>query len=241
MRDLLADKIALLNQLSSLHGTVPLPQTTVNHTRLREVPSLVSWVSCFNAYVAVLTSDPSARDMLRYSWLLIREARRHGGSGWMEYDRVLCKQRSINPSLAWNTLEPALQAATILGQSTSAGTYCTICRECDHNANQCALSTLQQQLHSTSCTIPQSVANPRPQKRIETLMQICVARNKGLCRRPDCNFRHICHVSTGTQGTLLSRYAGRLVVQECHGSLFWSHCPTSYSQVLSGNLPLCIS
>ena len=192
MRDLLADNIALLNQLSSLHGTVPLPLTTVNRTRLREVPSLVSWLYCFNAYVAVRTSDPSTRDMLTYSRLLIREALRHGGSGWMEYDRVFRKQRSINPCLAWNTLEPALQAATILGQSTSAGTYCTICRECDHNANHCALSTLQQQLHPTSFTTPQSGSNPRPPKRIETLMQICVAWNKGTCRRPDCKFRHVC-------------------------------------------------
>ena len=84
MRDLLANNIALLNQLSSLHGTATLPLTTVNHTRLREVPSLVSWVYCFNAYVAVRTSDPATRDMLAYSRLLIREALRHGGNGWFD-------------------------------------------------------------------------------------------------------------------------------------------------------------
>ena len=192
MQDFLADNIALLDQLSSLHGVVPLPPTTVNHTRLREVPSLVSWLYCFNAYVAVRTSDPSTRDMLTYSRLLIREALRHGGSGWMKYDRVFRKQRSINPCLVWNTLEPALQAATMLGQSTSAGTYCTICRECDHNTKYCALSTLQQQLHFTSSTSPQSESNPHPQKRIETLTQMCVAWNKGSCRRIDRKFRHVC-------------------------------------------------
>ena len=39
-------------------------------------------------YVAVGTPDPAGWDMLAYSWLLIREALRHGGSGWMEYDSV---------------------------------------------------------------------------------------------------------------------------------------------------------
>ncbi len=76
MRDLLADNIALLNQLSSLNGLVNLPANTLNRTRLREVPSLVSWLYCFNSFVAVRTSDPLTRNMLAYSRLLIREARR---------------------------------------------------------------------------------------------------------------------------------------------------------------------
>ena len=62
MRDLLGDNIALLNQLSSLHGTMTLPLGTVNRTRLREVPSLVSWLYCFIAYVAVRTGDQIIRD-----------------------------------------------------------------------------------------------------------------------------------------------------------------------------------
>ena len=106
MHDLLADNFALLNQLSSLQGTVALPQSVVTHTRLREVPSLVSWPYCFNAYIAVCTSDPLARDMLAYSRLLIREALRHGGSGWLEYDRVFRRQLAINPLLSWNTIKP---------------------------------------------------------------------------------------------------------------------------------------
>ena len=140
MRDLLADNIALLNQLSSLHGTVPLPLATVNRTHLREVPSLVSWLYCFNAYLAVRMSDPITRYMLAYFRLLIREALRHGGCGWMEYDCVFRKQLSIKPCLTWNTLELALHAVTILGNRTSTGTFCTICRKCDHNANHCALN-----------------------------------------------------------------------------------------------------
>ena len=191
MRDLLADNIALLSQLSSLQGTLPL--NTANRTTLREVPSLVSWLYCFNAYVAVRTTDQLTRDMLSYSRLLIREALRHGGVGWLEYDRVFRRQVSINPILNWNTLEPGLQAATILGQRTSSGTFCSLCRECDHSTTQCALSPLQQQLHQPQSSNAQRTNTiHRPPRRPETLMSICINWNRGFCVRPDCTYRHIC-------------------------------------------------
>ena len=83
---LLADNIALMSQLSSLQGTLPLPSMTIQRTRVREVPSLVSWMYCFTAYVAIRTQDPLTRQMLAYARLIIHEALRHGGGGWAEYD-----------------------------------------------------------------------------------------------------------------------------------------------------------
>ena len=145
MRNLLADNIALLNQLSSFQGTVTLPRFVVTCTWLGDVPSLVSWLYCYNAYIAVCTSDPLARDMLAYSRLLIREALRHGGSGWLEYDRVFRCQLAINCLLSWNTIDPGLQVATILGQRGSSWMFCTLCCECDHTTSQCALAPVQQQ------------------------------------------------------------------------------------------------
>ena len=191
MRDLLADNIALMSQLSSLHGTIPLPLTTVQRTRLREVPSLVSWMYCFATYVAIRTPDELTRQMLAYARLIIREALRHGGSGWAEYDRVFRRQVAINPALSWNTLEPSLQAATILGHRSSEGVLCTICQECDHTASLCALAPFQQHVQPTPPTTV-SVASYRPPRRPETLQRICVSWNKGNCPRPRCAFHHIC-------------------------------------------------
>ena len=64
MQDLLADNISLLSQLSSLQGVGTLPVPTVHHTRLHEVPSLVSWMYCFAAYVAIRTPDQLTREIL---------------------------------------------------------------------------------------------------------------------------------------------------------------------------------
>ena len=195
MRDLLADNIALLNQLSSLHGTAALPVSTVSRTRLREVPSLVSWLYCFNTYMAVRTSDSLTRNMLAYSRLIIREALRHGGTGWLDYDRIFRRQLAINPLMNWNALDPSLHAATILGQRSSTGVFCTLCQETDHSTSQCALAPLQQQLRPSTSPASRSLQWPtpyRPLKRPETLMRICVSWNKGSCTRPHCTFRHIC-------------------------------------------------
>ena len=129
--------------------------------------------------------------MLAYSRLLIREALRHGGSGWLEYDRVFRRQLAINPLMQWNTIDPGLQAATILGQRTVTGVFCTLCQECDHSADQCALAPIQQQTQvvpqpPSSSTQP---AGTRPPKRPESRLHICINWNKGVCRRDPCTYR----------------------------------------------------
>ena len=145
MRDLLVDNVALHDQLEDLHGSAPLAATPLPfRPRLREVPSLHSWMYCFAAYVAVRSSDPVTRELLAYSRLIIREALRHGGNGWQEYDRSFCRQAAIDSSIPWNTLVPGPQAATLVGSGTGAGVFCTLCREPDHSAPQCALSPVQQ-------------------------------------------------------------------------------------------------
>ena len=193
MSDLLANNVVLLNQLTLFQDTISLSCNTVNRTRLREVPSLVSWLYCFTAYVAVCTSDPLTREMLAYSRLLIQEALRHGGPGWMEYDRVFRWQLAINLAMSWNTLEPGLQAATILGQRTSTGIFCTTCQECDRSASQCALSPLQQQLCASGYTSTSyTPCKSRPPMHPEMWLHIRVNWNKGICRKQHCPFQHIC-------------------------------------------------
>ena len=97
MRDLLADNVALHDQLEDLHGSAPLAATPLPfRPRLREIPSLHSWMYCFAAYVAVRSGDPVTRELLAYSHLIIREALRHGGNGWQEYDRSFRRHRQFH-------------------------------------------------------------------------------------------------------------------------------------------------
>ena len=91
MRDL-----HLHSQLEGLHGQMTFSATPAAfHPRLREVPSLNSWMYCFATYMAVLTTDARTRELLAYCRLIIREATSHTGNGWQEYDRTFRRQAAI--------------------------------------------------------------------------------------------------------------------------------------------------
>ena len=97
------------------------------------------------AYVAIHSTDPLTRDILAYGCLLIRESQRHGGNGWLDYDRVFRQQVAIDALLRWNTLHPGIQASTLVTNAPGPGAFCTLCRENDHGVH-CLTST---SLHST--------------------------------------------------------------------------------------------
>ena len=89
MRELLTDNVSLLQQLDALNVQCALPILPgVKKPRLREVTTL-SWMYCFLAYTALRSSDQATTDRLAYARLVIHEAQRQGGSGWLDYDQVL--------------------------------------------------------------------------------------------------------------------------------------------------------
>ena len=133
MRALLTDNVSLIQQLDTFGGNHAFPSLPgMLRPRLREVTSLPSWIYCFLAYIAIRANDQGVRDMLAYAHLMVREAQRHGGSGWLDYNRVFRQQAALDPSLRWNTLHPGIQAA--IGRTAGSTLLCSICREPDHTA-----------------------------------------------------------------------------------------------------------
>ena len=212
MRDLLSNNVALHDQVEAIQGPIFNAATPAAlRPRIREVPSLISWVSCFLAYVAVGTNDDSTRDMITYCHLIVGEALRYGGQGWQEYDRTFRAPAAIDHFIHWNTLLPDLQAATILGKRTVGGSCCSLCRAVDHSPSQCALGPLQQpsmppqpansRFFKTNFTRRASQLRPRP---------ICTSWNGGCCTYPgNCAFHHVCttcgqrHQARGCKNTPL--------------------------------------
>ena len=186
MRDLLTDNVTVRSHFEDMHGALGVQLLPVNtRPRVREITTLPSWICCFLTYLAVGTSDPTTRDRLAYAILLIREAMRHGGRGWMEYDRLFRQQAAIDPGLAWNTIHPGLQATTVLSQPPQgAGTFCSLCRECDHIAANCALAQFQH---------PTTRATNAPNTSGSAQRRICSSWNDGSCTYPgSCSYQHIC-------------------------------------------------
>ena len=197
MRELLIDNIDLMQRLDSFGTQFSLPSLPGSlKPRLREITSLVPWLHCFLAYVALRTSDPNTEHMLAYGRLIIQVAQQHQGLGWLEYDRVFRQQAAIRPSLEWNKLHTDIQGATILSQAPGRASMCPYCFEYDHKPEQCALLYFQ----SPSAPAVSSSYRP-PARRVqvskspETLLRICASWNHGRCSFPNnCSFRHVCAI-----------------------------------------------
>ena len=187
MRELLADNISLLSHLDSTQG--PLAAGT-SRPRLREVTNLITWCYCFMGFIATSTADQKTRDQLAYARLIIREAQRHGGQGWLDYDHAFRQQVAADPTIPWNILNPSLQASTILGRGgTNSGSFCSLCRGVDHSRNQCALSSLHQR-ESWPMQPPRQFP---PRRRLQG--DICISWNNGACIYPgQCHYRHVCSI-----------------------------------------------
>lgn len=186
MRELLADNISLLHQLETIQGYPPLHILGPARPRLRDVTSLSTWCYCFMGYMAIRTSDTTTRDQLAYGRLILREALRHGGVGWLDYDRAFRQQAAADPTLRWNTLLPGLQASTMLSQRSGQDTlFCTLCREVDHTRAQCALQCLNPPMPRSASTF-----TPAARRRSDN---ICLSWNRGACTYPGyCTYRHVC-------------------------------------------------
>ena len=196
MRELLTDNIALLRQLEEVQpNTAVFHQSPGTHPRLRDISSILTWVYCFLAYCMVRTDDQFVRGLLTYDRLGLREARRYGGSGWIEYDHIFRQQAATDPCIQWNALSPSLVALTFLGSRTDQGAFCTLCQEVDHSPQDCALRVLWEP--PISCPQGTTESQPCPlvshRMRPETLERICVSWNKGRCAYPgSCTLKHKC-------------------------------------------------
>ena len=139
MRDLLPVNITLTECLEAL----PSHRTPSSAPESREVGALATWVTAFATYIAIVAvAHPErVRDMLAYLRLVVREAQKFGGTGWITYDQVFRRNRP-GPDARWDQLDPSLHIAYIASQAESPVTPCAICSEIDHSTEDCALSSV---------------------------------------------------------------------------------------------------
>jgi hypothetical protein len=115
-REMLPDNVALLEQLSTLGNSNPAPTTA----RLRELKDPLSWVFCFMYYIAASSSDPLTQQLAAYGQIVVHLCQKHGGSGWLAYDRLFRLQKAAGVTTSWEEINPSIMAATVLGGGSSA-------------------------------------------------------------------------------------------------------------------------
>ena len=164
----------------------------------REIPDLLSWVQCFGMYTAVMASKYPERvhKLLAYQTLIVREARRCGGRGWLSYDTVF-RQQMVGEwrEEEWGRLNPYLFSSTFLALGTGNRSSCSLCLESDHKEEDCALAK------GKGALPPKQPASREPYYRESTIRQskgklpcsmACFAWNQGECTFQFCKFRHTC-------------------------------------------------
>ncbi len=196
MRELLPDNVALAERLEAL----PTWVQPTKHPEQREVGSLLIWVSSFATYVAVVAQAHPDRvtDMLAYMRLIVREARKYGGNGWLTYDTVFRRNQAGRPN-PWNFLDPSLHMAYIGGQSTQPLIPCHHCNEVDHCSEDCAIAPTVTPTKSVASRNPDRPQPPRSAKRPlagrypSAPKRICISWNRGKCLFPGaCSYSHTC-------------------------------------------------
>lgn len=90
------------------------------------------WVYCFLVYITIRCQDPLTKDLLTYAQLIIQEARRQGGLGWLSYDTIFRQNVAVLNTANWTTLELGLHASIFVSERDGQGLFCTFCSEGDH-------------------------------------------------------------------------------------------------------------
>ena len=104
-------------------------------SKSHEIENPLTWAFYF---LAVSVKNQKAKDMAAYAQLIIHLSQKHGGRGWLAYDRLFRQQAAVGSNHPWNQLAPSLLATTvmILGPARRS---CELCNGTDHTTLQCAL------------------------------------------------------------------------------------------------------
>ena len=171
--------------------------------------ALLTWVSSFATYVAVVAEVHPKRvgDMLAYMRLIVREASKFGGNGWLTYDSVF-RRNQEGLSTPWNA---SLHQVYIANQGVKVATPCKHCHEVDHVAADCAITAVLPQVTNTTSSVANTVPPTSTPER---------GSSKGKRSFPYTRQRPICTSWNG----------GKLHVCSCVCQLLWQPSSLSLSR-----------
>ena len=176
------DNAALSKMLSEV-GAVSAVQAG---SKVREIEDPLTWAFYFLALLAVSVEDPKAKEMAAYAQLIIHLSQRHGGRGWLAYNRLFRQQAAAGCSHPWNQLAPFLLATTIMTPGP-AKRSCELCNGADHTTNQCAL------FHASSISKSLPAGTPDTPSKKMRVYEPCRCFNRGNCHNAmTCKFVHNC-------------------------------------------------
>ena len=135
LREMMPDNAALFKMLADV-STISAVQAG---SQVRDIEDPLTWTFYFLALIAVSVEDRRAQHLAAYAQLIIHLSQRHGGRGWLAYDRLFRQQAAAGSPHPWNQLAPSLIASTVMSSGHPKFTPCELCNGADHSTTQCAL------------------------------------------------------------------------------------------------------
>ena len=204
MAELLKDNMEAERRRCATEGA---PPGATSRSARREIPDVLSWLQCFTLYTAVVVSrhPEKIKELLAYQAMIISEARRCGGRGWLLYDAAFRQQMTSFEAVDFGRINQSLYSTTFLAYGGGRTKACTECMMADHAREECALHPNRSlpvvQLKEAgraatreSWRAPRELERPSEKKR-RVRRGVCFAFNEGVCKfGPDCRFDHQCTV-----------------------------------------------
>ncbi len=200
MSELLKDNMEVLRRRKQESDGIPVPYE--QRASRREVPDILSWVQAFSLYAAVVASQHpnKAKELWAYLAILVGEAQRCGGRGFVAYDSLFRQQMTSFDAVDFSKINQSLYSTTFLAQR-GRGKFCSICTASDHGQEECALQPSRavptvRMSHpgpSREEYRPQGFELPRKKRR----RGACYAWNDGRCEAENCPFEHACSRCAG--------------------------------------------
>ena len=155
---------------------------------------ILSWLQCFSMYAAVVVSEHPGkiRELLAYQAMMIGEARRCGGRGWLLYDAAFRQQIRSYDTMDFAKINQSLYSTTFLAYGGGRPRFCPDCMMADHSHEECALHPNRAlpvvQMRDAAGGRPKAQEVWRKRER----SGVCYAWNDGKCSFTRCRYDHVC-------------------------------------------------
>jgi len=162
----------------------------------REIPDILSWLQCFTSYAAVVCSKfpDKTRELLAYQAMMIGEARRCGGRGWLLYDAAFRQQMTSFETTDFSKINQSLYATTFLAYGGGRSKFCQDCMMADHTREECALHPNRSLPVVQMREVESQGRASESRRRRPGRSGPCYAWNDGTCTFTRCRYDHVCSV-----------------------------------------------
>ena len=180
-----------------------------NRPSRREVPDVLSWLQCFTLYAAVVASEypGKMRELLAYQAMIINEARRSGGRGWLLYDTAFRQQIVSFEAVDFSKINQSLYSTTILVYGSVKPRFCPDYMMADHAHEDCALHP-NRSLPVVQMRDLEGRQRGQEPRRKRGRIGPCYAWNEGKCHYQQCRYEHLCSHCLGEHRKANCKWGG---------------------------------